>query len=45
MTQTIPGSAVRNGVGDTPVTGESIPGGPLVAKALTAECITRTTDK
>jgi hypothetical protein len=37
MTQTIPGSAERNGVGHTPVAGETISGGHLVAKALKAE--------
>src|SRR5690348_112127 len=37
MTQTIPGSAARDGVGDTQTAPEKISGGHLVAKALKAE--------
>src|SRR5919106_5336619 len=37
MTQTIPGSAARDGVGDPPPAAEKISGGHLVAKALKAE--------
>src|SRR5919106_2399188 len=37
MTQTIPGSAARNGAGDPPAAAETISGGHLVAKALKAE--------
>jgi acetolactate synthase-1/2/3 large subunit len=37
MTQTIPGSAARNGVGEQPAAAETISGGHLVAKALKAE--------
>ena len=41
MTQTIPGSAARSGVGETPAAAPTTSGGHLAAKALKAETSAR----